>query len=140
MSADQGQAIAEAALSVVGAQFKHQGRLPEYGLDCAGVALHAFKAAGVGFDWRASYRMDPEPKLVMDALEANFARVESYQPGDVLAFRFPGDAGPKHLGIYVGGERIVHVFGRTARVRVESLVPWLPRLHSTWRRKWHQSL
>jgi cell wall-associated NlpC family hydrolase len=40
--------IIAAARACLGTPFRHQGRLPGIGLDCAGVALHVAQAVGCG--------------------------------------------------------------------------------------------
>lgn len=132
----QGEAIATEAMRLVGAPFRHQGRLPEFGLDCAGVVLWCCKIAGCEFTWPATYRIDPSPIELLEALGRHFSRVEGEpEPGDVVAFQFPADKGPKHVGIYVGDGSMIHVFGRSSRVRLDLLAAWADRMHSVWRRK-----
>jgi cell wall-associated NlpC family hydrolase len=52
MTADD---ILAAARQCLGTPFRHQGRLPRFGLDCAGVAIHVARQIGVGHDRRLGY-------------------------------------------------------------------------------------
>lgn len=139
MEATLGERVAACALELVGTPFRHQGRQPGRGLDCVGVVLAALERAGAPFRWPVAYRFDPDPDLLLEALGAGFAPCAVPEPGDVLAFRLDGpDSGPKHVGIACGPGRMVHVYGRTSRVRLESTSSWAPKLHSIWRRTWPQ--
>lgn len=140
ISEEKGHEIAEAALSLVGTPYRHQGRLPSVGLDCAGVVLAALASAGIAASEPGPYRVDPDPAVLAVSLATSCAAVPDgdIRPGDVLAFSLREGAPPKHLAVYVGDGRMVHVFGRCARVQLAALAPWHGQLVSAWRPKWHR--
>lgn len=90
------------------------------------------------FDWPFAYRMDPDPQLLLQGLAKSCSRVNAARVGDFLALCLPGSRLPKHLAVDVGGGDLVHVYGRTSRVRVDYLAAWEDQVHSIWRRKWHR--
>jgi cell wall-associated NlpC family hydrolase len=139
IDAATGEAIAAAAVRLVGAPFQHQGRDPQFGLDCAGVVIAALQAVGLTIKNEEAYRMDPSAFVLMRSLLATCVPVESPRAGDVLALRTNGSE-PKHLAVVVDHSSIVHVFGRCSRVRLDSIATWWPNVHSIWRPKWRPSL
>jgi lipoprotein Spr len=79
--------IVGAARACLGARFRPQGRTPAHGLDCAGVALHAGRAAGCAVPESPAYRLDGDglgARLAAGLGAAGFAP----RPGRI---GFPGD-------------------------------------------------
>jgi len=94
-----GEAAARAALACVGARFRPQGRDPDYGLDCVGVAAMAY-----GLDAPCDYALrggDPA-KVAARIAAAGLERLRAKEarPGDLLLI----EAGPAqlHLGVWTG--------------------------------------
>lgn len=122
--------VVAAARACIGTPFRHQGRLPGVGLDCAGLGIVAAKAAGIAIKDFSGY-----PHLPFDGmLKKMFDEQEGLQQitvndiefGDVLLMRI--SAAPQHVAIYVGGGYMVHAYqaiGKVAEHRIDEL----------WRRK-----
>lgn len=129
--ANDGAAIVARARALIGTRFRPQGRSPERGLDCLGLAM---MAAGIERE-RApdDYRMrGGDPDAVSAGLGAcGFGRVppDQAQPGDVLLVR----SGPEQLHVVVlapGGHVHAHA-GLRRVVETPGTLPW-PVL-SAWR-------
>lgn len=99
------QALARARI-LVGTRFVAQGRDPAIGLDCVGLALHAYaiEAAGVSDDYRLS---GAHRGAILAFARAKFRRVPQTRRrvGDLLLLR-PGTA-QWHLGIWTG-DGLIH--------------------------------
>jgi len=91
---------------LVGTRFVAQGRDPAIGLDCVGLALHAYaiEAAGVSDDYRLS---GAHRGAILAFARAKFRRVPQTRRrvGDLLLLR-PGTA-QWHLGIWTG-DGLIH--------------------------------
>lgn len=94
-------------------RFRHQGRKPEIGLDCAGLPLWAMQAIGRPVTDIVGYGREPYRDGLEGALTANLGpRVprETMRAGDVVMMRFAGD--PRHVGILTdypdGGLALIH--------------------------------
>lgn len=89
---------AERARRLVGTRFRAQGREPRTGLDCAGLAIEAFRLPAERF--RRDYRLRGDHRHELDtALERDFRRVPRTQrrPGDLLMLAVAADQ--LHLAI-----------------------------------------
>lgn len=117
-----------AARALVGTPYQHRGRLPGIALDCVGVVVLAAAACGVTIPEPAPYGTVPTGLLA--GLARSCDPVEIAQPGDVLAILWAGE--PRHLGILVGGDRMVHARARCGMVSEETLRRGY-RVHSAWR-------
>lgn len=115
-----------AARAFLGTRFRHQGRVPGRGLDCAGVIVCAARAVGLsGYD-AAGYGRLPVGHALrahLDAAGCAEIGLEQVRPGDVYLMRFDGD--PQHLAL-VTDIGILHACGDIGRV-VEH------RLDAVWR-------
>ena len=112
------------ARALVGVRFRAQGRDPEWGLDCVGLAL---AACGLPSDFsRADYRLrgkyDAEIKRVL--LE-EFRRVSKKlrRSGDLLLMKVADDQ--LHLGVLTDGG-FVHADARLRRVVETPGIPQWP--------------
>ena len=105
---------AERARALVGTRFRPQGRVPELGLDCAGLVLCAFKLPGdlVRRDYRL--RGDHHEEMMRE-LARVFRPVAPSRPrsGDLLLMRVADDQ--LHLGI-VTELGFVHADARLGKV------------------------
>lgn len=131
-----GAAIAAAARGYLETPFRHQGRLPGVGLDCAGVVVCAARAAGLTIEDAAGYAPSPDPARFAATLAVNADRigVADARPGDVVTFAFLRH--PQHLAIVsaVAPLRIVHAWiaaGRVVETGVDAY--WRRRLRDAWR-------
>ena len=87
-------AVLDAAYSVIGLPYQYGGTSPETGFDCSGFTAWAWSHAGVYL---------PHSSAMQYAALPHVAR-EDVQPGDLLFFYSP----ISHVGIYVGGGRMIH--------------------------------
>jgi cell wall-associated NlpC family hydrolase len=127
------QQIIDAARSCIGTPFRHQGRCPGRGIDCAGVVV--FVASQLGFAVRdvRGYHRTPHKGRLQKALEENpfLTQVAEPQPGDVLLLRIRHD--PQHLAIYAG-DSIVHSYETVGRVLEERFSDfWRARIVAIYR-------
>lgn len=96
--------IIAAAREVEGTAFRHQGRVPGLGLDCAGVLVHCFQRLGLPYRDEMGYPRNPfdgQLEKILDS-QPSLRRVDraDLQPGDVLCMRMARD--PQHIAIYLG--------------------------------------
>lgn len=123
MTADE---IIARARACVGTPFRHQGRIPGHGMDCAGLAVHVASAWHHVAEPRAYGRLPHNAMLQHWIGEQSFLTSTSQpQPGDVLLMRFGRE--PQHLAI-CAGETIIHSYEKAGAV-VEH------NLDATWRRR-----
>lgn len=114
-------------LSFVGTPYKHQGRVPQVGMDCVAPLIVAARKFGIvadDFDVTA-YPRDPNGSL-QPLLDEHLERKsrESLLIGDVVlnGFRFQQ---PRHVAIIVGERygqwQLVHAHSSAGRVQIERL-------------------
>jgi len=127
--------IVSAARRCIGTRFRHQGRQPGLGLDCAG--LIAFVAGEVGMVVRddVTYRRNPDSAHLIATMDASFRRLYTFDAGigDIFGFWIRRDDEPKHLAIKVAPTRFVHVWD-SIRCVVETVLDyrWLDRIWGAW--------
>lgn len=105
-------AIVTSARACLGTPFAHQGRVVGVGLDCAGLAVHAVRAAGVDVLDFSGYGRTPNKGRLAAALDAQpmlerVADIADRAAGDILLMRFLGE--PQHVGICTGAG-IIHAY------------------------------
>lgn len=112
--------------------FVHQGRQPGVGLDCAGLIVHAYRAAGLPATDETRYGRQPHPGQMRAALERRLVRAAGpWQPADILWFRIQAD--PQHLALWTG-DGILHAYLSAGRVVETSLdARWQNRLVARYR-------
>ncbi len=88
------QAVLAAAYSMIGTPYQFGGSSPETGFDCSGFTMWSWSHAGVSL---------PHSSAAQYAALPHVAR-EDLQPGDLVFFYSP----ISHVGIYVGGGRMIH--------------------------------
>ena len=84
------------ARSLVGKPYRYGGNTPA-GFDCSGFIQYTYRQAGISV-----------PRTTHDQLRlSRNVKRSRLQPGDVIFFRLDG---PKvsHVGIYIGGKRMIH--------------------------------
>ena len=110
-STGSGQAVAAAALAVVGVRFRLHGRDPASGLDCVGLVAWALRAGGYTAAVPTGYRLrGGDPAAVLDA---GLVRVDEPASGDVLLMRT--GPGQLHLGVWTD-DGLVHADAGLRRV------------------------
>lgn len=87
-------AVLQAAYSVIGTPYQYGGTSPETGFDCSGFTMWAWSHAGVSLPHSSAAQYSSLPHVAR----------EDVQPGDLLFFYSP----ISHVGIYVGGGRMIH--------------------------------
>jgi len=100
------QQIADAALSLRGVPFRHQGRDITTGVDCVGL-LHAMLVK-VGYPVivdAEAYRRTPPAAVIRETLQANFDEIPVSECGlgDIFLMRV-GGVKPRHASIIVSME------------------------------------
>jgi cell wall-associated NlpC family hydrolase len=102
-SADKGMEIARKAHDYIGVPYKYGGRSPK-GFDCSGLVWYVYKQYGISLP-DASYKQASAGfKIDKDELE----------PGDLVFFQTNGRV--HHVGLYVGGNKMIHAPGRGKKV------------------------
>lgn len=128
----------EIARSYLGTPFKHQGRLPGVGLDCVGVIVCAYKAAGYEVQDSKGYSRYPINGVLMRIIleQVNPISRTEMVPGDFMAFAFRGE--PQHLAMVTQLEPlyIIHSYAEAGKVVEHGLGDtWEQRLRGCYRLK-----
>lgn len=123
---ERSEAIVRAARGCIGARFRAQGRDPDLGLDCIGLAGFAFAAAGVKLRLPSDYalRGRARERLARAAAEFGFTSVAPGKEaaGDLLLMRT--GPGQEHLAIR-SAYGIIHADARLRRVvELKGAAPW----------------
>jgi cell wall-associated NlpC family hydrolase len=123
--------IVAAARGALGVRFRPQGRDPDHGLDCIGLAALALRAGGFRGAVPGGYALrGGDPAAVAARIEASgLRRVGCAEPGDLLLFAT--GPGQLHLAIAVPGG-LVHADATLRRVTERPGDPLWPVL-GTWR-------
>lgn len=130
--------VVNAARSYLGTPFRHQGRLPGVGLDCAGTIVCALNHCGIAVRDVIGYGRIPSQGLFTKMVEehCNRIKLEDVQVGDFMMFSFRDE--PQHIAIVSNMEpmMIIHSYSGVGRV-VENSVDyaWLKRLSGCYRLK-----
>jgi len=128
--------IVEAARGMIGTPFKHQGRLPGVGVDCAGLVICALADAGVSIRDVKGYGRLPAHGVFMGVVEDHFDRIEQadIQVGDLMVFAFSAE--PQHIAVVscVDPVRIIHAYSDIGRVVDHGMdATWQTRLRGCYR-------
>lgn len=126
--------IIAAAKAVERTPFRHQGRVPEVGLDCVGVYIHICQALGLEFIDTTGYARHPYDGTLERELDRQpcLERIDpdDAQAGDILAMRI--SKAPQHIAIhagFIGGQPyIIHSSEEAGHVCHH-------RVDSTWRHR-----
>lgn len=125
----------EIARSLIGVPWKHQGRDPAVGIDCAGLLILAFGVQGE----TPSYGRMPYDGLLEKTLASYLKPLPDdaeMRPGDAVAMAYTGTI--RHCGIlgdYVyGGLSLIHTDSTLGRVTEHPLdAKWLRRVRKVYR-------
>lgn len=122
------------ARTYVGTPFKHQGRLPGVGLDCAGVVVCALREVDYHVEDVYGYGRLPARGLFLRTVERQFDRVAALEirGGDLLTFAFRGE--PQHIAIYTAQDTLIHAYSEVRQVVEHGLDDiWRSRLRGCYR-------
>ncbi len=127
--------IVAAARACVGTPFRHQGRTPGKGLDCAGLLIVASRAAGVDPVDVLGYprRPDGNLKAALDR-QPGLKRVNGPpKAGDFILFHYEDDAHEGHLGV-CAGTNLIHAWAHARKVAEHAFTPeWQRRIAAVYR-------
>lgn len=101
-----GQKIADIAMTKVGAPYVWGAAGPN-AFDCSGLTTWAHQQLGKNIPRTSQAQAGGGHAVALNAL----------QPGDVISYY----AGASHVGIYIGGGKIVHALNPSSPVRVDDL-------------------
>lgn len=127
--------IVAAARELIDTPFRHQGRAPGVGLDCAGVFVLVCRAFGLPVEDEPAYGRNPYKGLLEKcvARQPFMTKVpkDEAREGDILLMRFDGE--PQHIAIHAG-ETMIHSYehvGRVVEHRISSM--WRARIVHVYR-------
>lgn len=110
-----GTAIAAFADTFIGAKYVYGGTSPTTGWDCSGFTQYVYKHFGIDIPRTSEAQYAASTKVS----QSNLA------PGDLVFAQFPGDnASPGHVGIYLGGGKVISAQDPAAGTGVDSLADW----------------
>lgn len=123
------------ARSWAGTKTRHQGCRKGVTTDCKGMVV------GVGLElglpeatgWAArsrNYSRGFAGRSLFDGLRDTLIRVETPEPGDVLAILYGSDPHPRHLAILTEPGWIIHAYFGARKVTEVPVSDW--RVHSCW--------
>lgn len=101
------QRILATAEGLLGAPYRPGGETPA-GMDCSGLVQYAYGQAGLRV-----------PRTTRDLFQAGH-RPARLQPADLLFFDING-GGVSHVGIYAGGDQMIHVSSSKRQVSKVSI-------------------
>lgn len=111
--------LVDAARSLVGVPWKHQGR-SVLGVDCIGLVALSFGQAGIdiwkilGLPDRRDYGRSAHPDLLRLVRET-CEQISSPIDGCLIVMKFPSEQYPRHFGIYAQGN-VIHADSRKGHV------------------------
>jgi len=127
--------IVAAARELIDTPFRHQGRAPGVGVDCAGVFVLVCRAFGLPVEDEPAYGRNPYKGLLEQCIERQpfMTKVpkDEAQEGDILLMRFEGE--PQHIAIHAGAT-MIHSYehaGRVVEHRISSM--WRARIVHVYR-------
>jgi cell wall-associated NlpC family hydrolase len=103
-----GMEVAKTAHKYIGTPYKYGGRSPK-GFDCSGLVWYIYKQYGVNLP-DASYKQAGAGVKI---------KREDLVPGDLIFFQTNGQI--HHVGLYVGGNKMIHAPGKGKKVVKTSL-------------------
>lgn len=104
---NRAQTVINAAMAQVGKRYVHGGTGPN-SFDCSGLTTYAFRQVGVGLPRTSRGQYSGAGRAVPTS---------QIQPGDLVFYY----GGPSHVGIYIGGGKIVHAANPRSGINVTGL-------------------
>jgi cell wall-associated NlpC family hydrolase len=112
-----GQQIVDEARTMLGTPWKHTGRIPGVGIDCAGLLSLTFQNLGVPVADNITYSLNDEFRTLLAEIRKYSDEIEGDpQLGDVLVFS--GRTMWNHCGIYTGNNRLIHAYSSPSIMKV----------------------
>lgn len=106
----EGKDLVKVARKQIGVGYRFGGDSPSRGFDCSGLVHYCFAELGVKVPHSTNALYDEGRKVPKGSL----------LPGDLVFFNISGH-GVSHVGIYSGGDRMVHAPSSGSKVREETL-------------------
>jgi cell wall-associated NlpC family hydrolase len=103
-----GELVVAYATELIGIPYKWGNANPEVGFDCSGMVWYVYRRLGVKV---------PRSTSGMERLGQAVASIEDAKPGDILCF----GRRVRHVGIYVGDNRMIHAPQRGKRIVIVDL-------------------
>ena len=102
----------------IGIRYRYGGNSPDEGFDCSGLVHYCFAQLGASVPRTTAALFKEGHKVAKGSLK----------PGDLVFFD-TGWGGVSHVGIYSGGDKMVHAPSSGAKIREENIAIkyWLTR-------------
>lgn len=140
--------IVDAAMSLLGVPFRHQGRDPETGIDCVGLLVVIGRMINFPKVWDVeAYRRVPSADTIRQTLLLNCDEipVAEVQAGDIYLMRI-GGIKPRHTAVKINDDfdlakgiepKLIHAagLGVTGQVTIEPVAQWIQNCVSGFRIK-----
>jgi len=126
--------IIAAARAHIGTPFRHQGRVPGLGLDCAGLLIAVAREFDLEYRDVSGYSRRPDGTLlsVMEA-QGSLIKIKEPEPGCVLVMRFSNE--PQHVAICTG-QTLIHSHAAVGKVTEHRFADvWRARVVAAFRFK-----
>jgi cell wall-associated NlpC family hydrolase len=105
--------VASFAIQFVGYRYRWGGTSPSRGFDCSGFTSYVYGQYGVGL---------PRTAASQYSSGAHVGSIDSLAPGDLVFFANTGGRrGISHVGLYLGGGRMIHAMTPRYGVQVSNV-------------------
>lgn len=139
------QKVIEEARSFIGCKWRHKGR-NRFGIDCAGIVVCSYRAAGVEVYDQKHYGREPWKNGLDEHLEKTFGKrldKNDMKAGDVAVIWWNEVPAPSHLGIIAshpsGKLSLIHSYSQHNVVEHIIDQDWLNKISHIYRyEKWEQ--
>jgi len=139
LTAEESAALADACRSLVNrVKFRHKGRNPKIGLDCAGLLFWGMAQIGRPTNDLPAYGREPHKDGLRENLIRNLGPElppDQIRAGDVILMRFQGE--PRHVGLVTqlpdGRLGLLHVHAENKVVSEHGLAGYHADIVAVWR-------